>query len=92
MSTRRRTSLRPPLFAITHSQRFRKVSNRYPRRVAEAYGGDIERAARDDDATVAATVAAWEAAHGLQVQDWYALGRDERAEGEGPYVLLSSPK
>ena len=69
----------PPL-AVAHSQRFRRVANRYPCRVAEAYGADIERAANDDDATVAATVAAWEAAHGLQVRDWYALGRAERAD------------
>jgi hypothetical protein len=26
------------------------MSNRYPRRVAEAYGGDLKRAAADSDA------------------------------------------
>lgn len=63
-----------------HSERFRAVSTRYPRRVAEAYAGDIARAAADDDAQVADTVAAWERAHGLPVRDWYALGAEERDE------------
>jgi hypothetical protein len=30
--------------ARRHAERFREVSNRYPRRVAEAYGGDLARA------------------------------------------------
>jgi hypothetical protein len=38
-----------------HAERFRRVSNRYPRRVAEAYGGDLERAIADSDEQVAAT-------------------------------------
>ena len=54
-----------PAERIAHSLRFRQVSNRYPRRVAEAYGGDIARAAADSDEQVAATVAAWERGHGL---------------------------
>jgi hypothetical protein len=68
--------------AIRHSQRFRKVSNRYPRRVAEAYGLDLERAAADSDEQVAATVADWERAHGVEPRDWLAIGRDERDEQE----------
>jgi hypothetical protein len=36
--------------ATGHSARFRRVANRYPRRVAEAYGGDIEAAAADSNA------------------------------------------
>jgi hypothetical protein len=48
-----------------HAERFRKVSNRYPRRVAEAYERDLERAAADSDEQVAATVAAWEESQGL---------------------------
>lgn len=60
-----------------HSQRFRKVSTRYPRRVSEAYGGDLARAMADDDATVASTVTAWEEAQGLLIRDWVAIGREE---------------
>jgi hypothetical protein len=41
---------------INHNNRFRRVANRYPRRVAEAYNGDLARAMADDDETVAATV------------------------------------
>jgi hypothetical protein len=55
--------------AIQHSNRFRKVSNRYPRRVTEAYGGDIARAAAHSDQQVAATVAAWELGQGLDPRD-----------------------
>jgi hypothetical protein len=66
--------------AVAHNKRFRKVAARYPRRVAEAYGGDIEGAAADSDEAVAATVAAWERAHGLPVRDWPAIGADERGE------------
>ena len=50
-----------------HPERFRAVSNRYPRRVSEAYDGDLQAAASDDDATVAARVAGWEQAQGLPV-------------------------
>jgi hypothetical protein len=62
------------------STRFRKISTRYPRRVAEAYAGDLERALADDDETVAATVAAWERAQGIEPRDWPAIGREERAD------------
>ena len=49
-----------------HSERFRRLGgDRYPRRVAEAYDGDLERAATDSNEQVAATVAAWERAHGV---------------------------
>ena len=47
-----------------HSERFRKVSNRYPHQVAKAYARDIARAAADSDEQVAATVRAWEIAQG----------------------------
>lgn len=66
--------------AVMHSERFRKVANRYPRRVAEAYGGDIARAALDSDDEVAATVAGWERQHGLRPWDWPATGAHERDE------------
>jgi hypothetical protein len=52
---------------LAHSRRFRKVSDRYPRRVAEAYEGDLSRAMADTYEQVAATVAAWEQAHGLDL-------------------------
>ena len=63
--------------ALAHSTRFRRVSNRYPLRVNEAYGFDRARALADSDEQVAATVAAWERAEGLEPRDWTAIGRDE---------------
>ena len=63
--------------SVAHSIRWRRVSNRYPRRVWEAYGGDIATALASTDADVARTVAAWERQHGLPVCDWYAIGREE---------------
>lgn len=68
---------------LAHSLRFRKVSNGYPHHVAKAYGGDIAAAMADDDPTVAATVAAWEVANGLQVRDWHLLGQEEEGRDEG---------
>jgi hypothetical protein len=65
---------------VRHSNRFRAVSNRYPRRVTEAYDGDIEQAARDTDEEVAARVAEWERAQGMEPRDWVAIGRGERDE------------
>ena len=58
-----------------HAHRIRKVSSRYPRRVAEGYDGDRARAMTDiDDDVMAATVAAWKKAQGLKVTDWPAVG------------------
>ncbi len=58
-----------------HAHRFRKVSNPYPGRRAEAYDGDRLRAMTDtDDDVMAATVAAWKKAQGLKVTDWPAVG------------------
>lgn len=71
----------PEALRTLHSLRFRRVANAYPRYVAEAYGLDLARAARDSDADVAATVAAWEKARGLTPRDWVAIGRGERDEG-----------
>ena len=65
------------LLAIRHSERFRRVSNRYPRRVAEAYGGDLGEAMADTDEEVAAMVRDWERSQGLEVRDWEAIGRTE---------------
>lgn len=58
-----------------HSTRFRKVANRYARRVFEAYDGDIAQAAADTDEQVAQRVADWERSQGLTVRDWYAWGQ-----------------
>ena len=68
------------LTARRHSLRFRRVSNRYPRRVAEAYERDLDRALADSDEQVAATVAAWERGQGLEQRDWRAIGAEERDE------------
>ena len=58
-----------------HAHRFRKVSNRYPRRGAEGYDGDRAPAMTDtDDDVMAATVAAWKKAQGLKVTGWPAVG------------------
>jgi len=58
-----------------HAHRFRKVSSRYHRRVAEGYDGDRAQAMTDtDDDVMAATVAAWKKAQGLKVTDWHAVG------------------
>ena len=58
-----------------HARRFRKVSNRYRRRVAEGYDGVRAQAMTDtDDDVMAATVAAWKKAQGLKVTDWQAVG------------------
>jgi hypothetical protein len=66
--------------AWTHSTRFRKVSNRYPRRVAEAYEDDLDAAMAASDEEAEGKVAEWEQAHGLPVRDWYVIGRFERDE------------
>ncbi len=65
-----------------HSVRFQKVAMGYPRRVALAYDRNLVQAALDTDEQVAATVAEWERANGLEVQDWLAVGREERGEDE----------
>lgn len=65
---------------LRHAERFRRVSDRYPRRVSEAYGGDLQRAMADSDEEVAAKVAEWERAQGLEPRDWRAIGRAEGRE------------
>lgn len=64
---------------VDYSERFRKVSNRYPLRVTEAYAGDLKRAMDDSDEQVATTVASWERSQGLEPRDWPAIGKAERA-------------
>jgi hypothetical protein len=63
------------------SERFRKVSNRYPLRVAEAYHHHLDPAMADSDEQVAATVAAWERRNGMPVRNWAAIGAEERTNG-----------
>ncbi len=63
------------------SERFRKVSNRYPLTVSKAYGRDAAHAMADSDEQVAARVAAWERDNGLPVRDWRATGRAEGRDG-----------
>ena len=61
-----------------HSRRFRAVSDRYPRRVAEAYGGDLAAAARATDTEVARRVRDFEVAQGFEPTDWQAISRVEK--------------
>lgn len=68
--------------AVLHSTRFRRVANRYPRTVAEAYGGDVAAAALDSDEEVAERVAAWEAAIGITPLDWPAISASERGDDD----------
>jgi len=63
--------------AVRHSLRFRRISTRYPRRVCEAYAGDLARAAADTDEQVAAAVATWEQA-GIPTRDWRRIGAEEK--------------
>ena len=77
---------------VRHSLRFRQVSTRYPRRVSEAYGGDIEQAARDSDEQVAARVAKWERAQGLEPREWVAIGREEEGRDEDEVLLTQDPE
>jgi hypothetical protein len=67
---------------VQHSNRFRRVSTRYPHTVALAYERDIEQAAQDSDEQVAARVAEWERAQGQEPRDWAAIGREERDEAD----------
>ena len=67
--------------AVKVSERFRKVSNRYPLRVAETYDGDIQRAMADTDERGAANVAAWGREQGLEPRDWPGIGEEEEGRG-----------
>jgi hypothetical protein len=69
---------------VQFSTRFRQVSNRYPLQVTYAYDGDAARALADDPNTVAARVADWERAQGLEPRDWPAIGRAEGHVGLDP--------
>lgn len=75
-----------------HSDRFRRVSTLYPGMVANAYDGDIGRAAYATDEEVREAVATYERSQGRRPRDWYAIGRDER-DGDPeppPYVWASA--
>jgi hypothetical protein len=69
-----------PAAAEGHSTRFRQVSSKYPHMVARVFGGDLDAAAAATDDQVAAKVAEWELAQGLEPQDWTAIGVQERAD------------
>jgi hypothetical protein len=62
---------------VAHSLRFRHVSTAYANRVALAYDRDLNAAIADDAETVAARVAKWELANGIEPKDWPAIGRNE---------------
>jgi hypothetical protein len=64
-----------------HWERFSEVSDRYPRRVLQAYLGEPARALCDSDEQVFATVAAWEHAQGLVIRGWQAVASDSRENG-----------
>jgi hypothetical protein len=66
--------------ALEHSVRFRKVSTRYPRRVTEAYGGNLTQAMADSEEQVAPKVVSWEISQGYAPRDWAAIGAEERDE------------
>ena len=68
--------------AVAFSTRFRRVANRYALRVHKAYEGAQAKAMADTDEVVAATVAAWEAANGLDVTDWPTVGMVDEGRGE----------
>lgn len=59
------------------SERFRQVSNAYPRKVAEAYGLNHDRAMAESDEQAAEKVAEWEVGHGIEPRDWIAIGIGE---------------
>jgi hypothetical protein len=69
------------VLGLGHQLRFRAVSTRYARLVADAYRdhGGIRQAANDSDSQVAKRVAAWERAQGVAPRNWRAIGRNEHA-------------
>ena len=52
------------------------------RRMQNAYEGDTEAAARDDDAAVAEKVRQWELKQGLEPRDWVKWGREEEGRDQ----------
>ena len=63
-----------------YTVRFRRVANKYPAIVTNAYNGDTEAAMKDDDDTVAERVREWEISQGREPRDWVAIGRNEGRE------------
>lgn len=62
-----------------HDLRFKKVAGNYPKRVFDAYDGDIEAALRDSDKQVALRVGVYEVATlGHKPIDWVQVGEVER--------------
>jgi hypothetical protein len=77
--------------AVAHSLRFREVATGYPHAVALAYGRDLAAAAADSDEQVAARVAAWEIAEGIEPRDWHELGAEQRKDDYMTDDLTLSP-
>jgi hypothetical protein len=66
---------RPPkILGRYHSNRFRPIDNVFPSVAADAYDGDIARAAQDTNTQVFARVLAWEVREGREPQDWQGIG------------------
>jgi hypothetical protein len=56
---------------IKHSIRFRRIGGeRYPRRVVEAYAGDLDGPAQASNEQVAAKVREWEISQGIEPVNW----------------------
>jgi len=58
-----------------HAHRFRKVSIRHARPLAERFDGDTQTITGVDDDVVTATVNAWKKAQGLRVVDRHVAKR-----------------
>jgi hypothetical protein len=58
-----------------HAHRFRKVSIRHARPLAERFDGDTQAITGVDDDVVTATVDAWKKAQGLRVIDRHIAKR-----------------
>ena len=56
--------------AVYHSNRFRSIDNNFPSTVAEAYDGDIAKAAEDTLSKVFDRVRDWEIKKGREPQNW----------------------
>lgn len=73
MTKRTTTRHQPSRLAVYHSTRFRRVGNGFPSMVAAAYGGDLDKALRDDDDQVFAKVRAWQKREGHQPENLRAI-------------------
>jgi hypothetical protein len=78
--------------AVYHSNRFRSIDNVFPSVVAEAYDGDIAKAAEDTLAQVFDRVRDWEIKVGREPQNWRVAATEsavlEAGYEGGPLDLL----